>query len=400
MTETTHSQEIAIAHEHYYERGGGEHVAEELARTFDADIYTGFVNDGTTPDDVAVHDLFGHGLIGAIIRRNILPTIMVRDAFYQFAWQHVPELYDHDVIIQSGNNPGWFVPRDDQVIVKYCHSPPRNPYDQYHRKGDSRVIKLYSKAARQLYEANLAYPDVYVANSELVARRINRYWGIPEDEIEVVYPPVDTASYGPEHANSDGEYYFTFSRLTPEKRIDEIIRACNQLDAHLVVGGSGPERDHLEDIAGPTVEFVGYMSEAEKRRRLADSQAFIFNAENEDFGLCPIEAMASGTPVIGVCEGFTEYQILEGKNGFKFSRDDGNLRETIRQFERQSVSWSSDRIQAFAERFDISEFRRQIRRIVADAQKSAEISPDWQDDPTPEAVADPEPALTDGGDPA
>lgn len=404
---------IAIAHEHYYERGGGEHVAEELARTFDSDIYTGFVNDGTTPDDITVHDLFGDGLSGSIMRQNTLPAIMFRDAYYQFAWQHVPALYDHDVIIQSGNNPGWFVPKDDQVIVKYVHSPPRNPYDQFHQtietdckrwdlqtRASNLVKRLYTKSARQFYRSNTTYPDVYVANSELVARRINQSWGIDYDDIEIVYPPVDTQSYGPESAtNSDADYYLTYSRLTEKKHIDDIIRACNQLEVELVVGGSGPERDYLESIAGPTVTFVGYMSEEEKRRRLAESNAFIFAAENEDFGLCPVEAMAAGTPVIGVADGFTEQQIINRKNGYTFARDGGHLRERIRYFEQDGVEWSADRIQTFAERFDISEFQRRMREIVADAQARVEdhLQADWQRPVEQDTSSPAEPALADGG---
>lgn len=409
----TESDRIAIAHEHYYERGGGEHVAEALARTFETDIYTGFVNDGTTPDDVAVHGLFGDGLSGSIMRRNNLPAIMFRDAYYQFAWQHVPELYDHDIIIQSGNNPGWFVPKDDQVIVKYVHSPPRNPYDQFHQSIDTDcnpwdlptraanlVKRLYTKSARQFYETNTAYPDVYVANSELVARRINQSWGIDYDDIEIVYPPVDTDSYGPEYADMpDEEYYLTFSRLTEKKNIDDIIHACNELDAELVVGGSGPERDYLESIAGPTITFTSYMSESEKRRRLAEANAFIFNADNEDFGLCPVEAMAAGTPVLGVADGFTEHQIIDGKNGYTFPRSAGKLRECIRYYGRQGVDWSPDRIQRFAERFDISEFRRRMREIVSDAQAKVadQIEPDWQPVGDLDGGDSREAALADGG---
>lgn len=393
--------DIAIAHEHYYERGGGEHVAEELARTFDTDIYTGFVNEGTTPDDITVNDLFGHGLVGEVIRRNSLPAIFARDAYYQFAWQNVPELHEKDIVVQSGNNPGWFVPRDDQVVIKYVHSPPRNPYDQFHRNaGDSKILQLYAKAARQLYRANLAYPDVYVANSDLVKRRIVRYWGIPESEIEVVYPPVDTNSYGPEYARTDEEYYLTFSRLTPEKRIDEIIQAANQTGIKLIVGGSGPEREYLESIAEGNVEFVGYMSEDEKRQRLAEAKALIFNAENEDFGLVPIEAMASGTPVIGVRDGFTKQQIIDGENGYSFSREGGHLRERIRHFERHPVAWSPNEIRQFAvEQFDLGVFQTRMREIVENAVDTMEetLTPEWKKEDSHAEVEDTPKALADGG---
>lgn len=366
------TEDIAIAHEHYPERGGGEHVAEHLARTFDAPIYTGFVGHGVSiPDDVEVQDLFGHGLTGALIRRSVL----ARDAFYQFAWQDVEGLHDYDVVIQSGNNPGWYVPRDDQAVVKYVHSTLRNPYDLFHLT-DSPITKAYSHAARVLYSHTTSYPDVFVCNSELVARRVELYWGIPRDSdrVRVVYPPVDTASYGPGHAERGrGDYYFTYSRLHPAKRFDEIIKAFNQTDKQLLIGGSGPERERLEAMADDNIEFVGYVSEDKKRALAAGATAGIFAAENEDFGLVPVEFLASETPVIGVRDGYTQYQIRDGLNGHLYDRGVANLYDAIQRHESGGVEWSADEIATDAERYDTESFRSGMRKAVAHARERAEI---------------------------
>jgi glycosyltransferase involved in cell wall biosynthesis len=244
---------------------------------------------------------------------------------------------------------------------------------------------------------------VFVANSDLVARRIQLYWGIDDSMVRVVYPPTPTSSYGPSHADADRDYYFTFSRLYPSKRISEIVRAFNQLnsrghDHRLVVGGDGPARDRLEKVAGDSVKFVGYLSEADKRRRLAECKAFIFNAYQEDFGMVPIEAMASGTPVLGVRDGFTQHQILDGRNGYTYDRSDTNIVDAVRHFEANGVAWSATDIQAFAEQFSLPRFRERMRDIVAEATEAAAIQPDFG-----AAVADSAPdaatphALTDGG---
>lgn len=374
MIDNSHGESrIAVAHEHYLERGGGEHVADELARSFDADVYAGLVRPDATADDIEVSPICD-GILGAAMERSVA----VRDLVYWQAWRHAPDLHEYDVVVQSGNNPGWYVPRDDQTVVKYVHSPQRTPYDRWARTGHSPSIfrRVYTEAARQFYEETISYPEIFVANSELVGRRCRMYWGVPEDRLEVVYPPVDVESFGADHAASDAGYYFTFSRLYPSKRIDRIVEAFSLLgdDYRLVVGGDGPERDRLERLASDTVEFVGYVSEAEKRRRLAECNAFLFAAENEDFGLCPIEAFASGVPVLGVNEGYTQHQIREGESGMLFDPTPDHVAETIEEFDREGVSWGTEEIEAFADQFGRGRFRREMRHVVSTAEERSRIS--------------------------
>jgi len=120
----------------------------------------------------------------------------------------------------------------------------------------------------------------------------------------------------------------------------------------------------------------GHLAEDEKRALLAECQAVIFNAHNEDFGIVPIEAFASGTPVIGVNEGFTKHQIWEGENGYLY--DDGDainsLWAAIDYHRTNPVEWGSDRLQAFADQFSRERFNREMRTVVAQAMDS-EIAP-------------------------
>lgn len=373
------SLSIAIAHDQLKVRGGAERVAFEMARMFDAPIYAARVDDDIVPDDITAHCITD----SSIGERAMHSHYLLQDMFQMVRWQNVQELYDYDVIIENKTNPWWFVPKDDQTVVRYAHSPPRGLYDQFHRQGRGLVPRLMKLPMRSLFQQTVPYADAWLTNSDLVKYRLHWSLGVPAEDINVVYPPVDVESYCDSHA-PDKEYYFTYSRLVGHKRIGEIIAAINQLnksgDYRLVVGGTGDAEEELREQAGEDIEFVGWMSEEEKRRRLAECKALIFAAENEDFGMVPIEAFASGTPVIGVKEGFTEQQILAQKNGILWPREGGHLREAIRHFDKHGVEWSSGRIEQFAERFSTARFRERIREAVDVAVDESQPTPPWKEE--------------------
>lgn len=363
---------IAVVHEHYYERGGAEHVAEVIARTFNAPIYTGFINDEALPpdsecEDLEFHDLFGDRNFAPLVRRS--PWF--RDFYYQLAWQRLPELTEYDVIIQSGNNPGWYVPPEEQTVVKYVHTTPRTAYDLFHQRADNLVTKLYAYASRVLYAPNVSYPDSYVANSELVARRLTRYWGI--EEPTVIYPPVDVNSFAP---GEKDDFYLSFSRLTEDKRFDEIIKAFrNHPDKRLVIGGSGPKEDELKSLASnmENIEFRGYLNESEKRELLGSAKALVYAAVNEDFGMVPIEAYASGTPVIGVRDGYTKYQIRDGVTGRLYDRGAQSLADEIERFDTEGVEADASDLVDVAKSYSLEQFRESMRNAVKAAVEDAQI---------------------------
>lgn len=349
---------IAVAHEHYRNPGGGEHVAESLAEIFDAPIYTGIVRDGTLPDkDIEFHEVFS-----GIQKKLMDRSTFFRDLSYFLGWQYNSELTEYDVIIQSGNSPGWYVPHDSQVIIRYVHSTPRTPYDRFQDKGGSLSIRAYSTLARVFYLTTVPYPDVYVANSEVIQYRLRRYLDVRD--AEVVYPPVPVESYEPRKKE---DFYLTYSRMTPNKCFDEIIEAFHEHpDKRLVVGGDGPLRAELERRASDSdhIEFVGYMSEPEKRDLLGRAKALVYAARNEDFGMVPIEALASGTPVVGVDEGYTRFQIEDGRSGVLFRR--GGLSSAIDRFEEDGVSATPEDLVEAAENYSAERFAKRMRRIVAE----------------------------------
>jgi glycosyltransferase involved in cell wall biosynthesis len=375
MSSDLSNPSIAVVHEHYYERGGAEHVAEVIAQTFDAPIYTGFINEEALPPAperkrIEFHDLFGDRTLSPLVRRY--PWF--RDFYYQFAWQRLPELTEYDVIIQSGNNPGWYVPPEEQTVVKYVHTTPRTAYDLFHQRAEGFVTKLYAYASRVLYQPNIAYPDLYVANSELVGRRLTRYWDV--EEPQVVYPPTDVNSYGGSEEGPNDEFYLSFSRLTDDKRFDEIIEAFRQHpEKRLVIGGSGPKEEDLKSLAAnmDNVEFRGYLDEGEKRELLSSATALVYAAVNEDFGMVPIEAYASGTPVIGVRDGYTKYQVEDGVTGVLYDRGVQSLADAVGRFDADGVDASAPELVEVARSYGLEQFRNSMREAVHTAVERSRI---------------------------
>lgn len=365
------SQKIAVAHGNYFARGGGERVADKIADTFDAPMYYGFGNDDVQPDDDIERIKLYHP--NPISKQLVRQIHQYRDMKFMWHGMHIPELFDYDVIIESGNEFGWYVPKQmDQAIVKYVHSPPRGPYDMHYKHGSGMLHRAYSLAAKTLYRHTTSYVDVYVANSEVVAKRCKKAWDV---EPKIVYPPVDVNSYGPEWAETQRENtYLTFSRLYRHKRTREIVQAFDGLDAKLIIGGDGPQREHLESMAPDNVEVWGYLSEGEKRRLLAEVDALIFNAENEDFGLVPVEAMASGTPVLGVDDGFTKYQIRNGENGYLYDESGSPqaIAAAVEMYQQRGVSWSADDFVSFADQFSTERFEDEMMRMVELAQEQSQ----------------------------
>jgi glycosyltransferase involved in cell wall biosynthesis len=347
------TQDIAIAHEKLLGYGGAQQVAFEFARTFDAPIYTGWKDDDYVRDDVEVHQIFSERS-----KHLLKGPVALADAYHMLKWQWVEELYDYDTVIINKPACSWFVPRPDQTIIYYAHHPPRVIYDRWYRqKKPSMLKRLVNTAKRVIYKHPFDYPDKIIANSETTEYRFRRYLDIDVDEI--VHPPIRTQQFAPDAAETDG-YLLSLGSLEPRKRLGEVIEAIERTDEELFVAGDGTERNQLESRANGQVRFLGDVSEAEKPELLAGAKAFVFNAEAEDFGMSPIEAMASGTPVIGVDEGFTQEQVADGFNGVLYER--GELVDAIER--ATSMQWDESALLDYAERYSVDRFRERMREVI------------------------------------
>lgn len=375
------SDSVAVAHWGEHANGGGDRLAWELSRVFsDASFYVGYRDADIEPEDIESRQL----ITGRFLERALERGGIARQFAHLLGWQLAEPLREYDVLVTSGNEPLFYVPPDDQVWVAYIHHTNRRQSDQIAEVESSRFrplkLLLYY-AMRVAYDHNTHKPDRFVVNSEIVKRRVVKYWGVPEEKVTVVYPPVATDNYSPDDKQT-GEYYLTLSRLDWHKNVDGIVRAFNESGHQLIVAGDGPERDRLESIAKDNVEFTGFVSEERKRELLAGAKAFVFNGRDEDFGIAPVEALAAGTPLLGVEEGMTQYQVVSGKNGYQHSRSGvpQSIVDSVERFESHGVSWSPDRIAEFADRFSVSAFHDRIHDVVERTIDETDVKPDWYAD--------------------
>ncbi len=376
--------DVAVLHDRFPGIGGGETFALEAARVLDAPIYTAYVAEGTDlPADVEVipfrQSKYTSRPWNILLEwknegMNPLETLNVA---LDLTDAH-DDLPAYDVVLESAPLSKFYVPTVDQRIVHYPHSPPRWLYDLYRDRLSSfrwpiveAGVKGYAKCWRALDKEANDYVDRFVANSDLVRARIRRYY---DRDADVVYPPVT----GDWRDEGDEGYFVTWSRLAPEKRVGLIAKAFAGLDERLVIAGDGKQREPLERFAAnyDNVEVRGYVEDVESL--VARATAVVYAPKQEDFGLVGAEAMTAGKPLLGVDEGFTSYQVEEGRTGLLFEPTVTSIRETVRRFDPDD--FDADEIQAAASRYAYDRFARDLREVVdrerrADASGTAGASP-------------------------
>jgi glycosyltransferase involved in cell wall biosynthesis len=201
--------------------------------------------------------------------------------------------------------------------------------------------------------------DRFIANSETTRRRIQKYY---RRDAEIIYPPVNVDRFTPTADNKG--YFLLVSRLAPYKRADLVVNTFNKLELPLVVIGTGRDADRLRRAAGRTVTFKGFVSDRELPMWYAGARAVIFPSD-DDFGIVPVEAMASGKPVIALRRGGATETIIEGVTGEFFDEPvEAFLAETVRQFLEKEQTYDPLRIRKQAERFSCDVFRTAMTAYV------------------------------------
>jgi len=201
--------------------------------------------------------------------------------------------------------------------------------------------------------------DAFIANSRVVARRIRKRYG---RQATIINPPVDTKLYRPHEVGKHGEYFLVVSRMIPYKRLDIVIDAFNDLKLPLKVVGKGRQEAELKAKACSNITFTGPVSDAQLRELYADCRAFIFPGE-EDFGISPLEAQASGRPVIAYGAGGALETVLPGVTGEFFgAQSPASLAEVVRNFDERR--YDSQVIRRHAEGFDTEVFKSKVATFV------------------------------------
>jgi len=366
ILDSDNGMRLAIVHDNFAQMGGAERVTEAFHRTLpEADlISTLMVQDRLTPH-----------LKKQKIRTTWMQYLpwkarLFRHYFllYPFAVEGI-NLEPYDLVITScfGYAKG-VRRRKGAVHICYCHNPMRwvwRTEDYVSREGMSPLkrmaLRLLLKPLKAWEMRAAKQPDVYIANSTVVAERLKSAFGI---DSEVIPPPIDTARFRPREGEplQPGEFYLVLSRLATYKRTELAVEACTRLGRKLVVIGDGPDRKRLEAMAGPTVTFMGRLPDPAVEDHVRRCTALLFPGE-EDFGMAPLEINAAGKPVIAFRGGGATETVREGINGIFFDEPKGDsLADAIVHFE--GIEWNASVIREHAESFSLETFQQRFFRVL------------------------------------
>ena len=350
---------------------GGERCLEVFSELFpDADLFTLLHVPGSVSPVIEgrrITTSFIQRIPGAAGRyRSLLPL-------FPFAIERF-DLRGYDLVLSSSHcvAKGVRVP-NGALHLCYCFTPMRyvwDLYDDYFGERASRAVRLLmppvASALRRWDRATAARVHHFIAISRFVAERISRCYG---RQAEVIYPPVDLQRF--RLSEEAGDFYLVVSALTPYKRIDLAVEAANRLGIRLVVVGTGQEERRLRALAGGTVEFLGWRSDQEVAELYGRCRALLFPGM-EDFGIAPLEAMASGRPVVAFGRGGVQETVVPWEPGndsatgfFFFEQTVDALMDAIRRFEANAQRLSPKALRAHAEAFDRPLFKERIAACVA-----------------------------------
>ena len=324
---------VAIIHDSLTEAGGAERVLEEMLKIFpQADLYTSFVRK--TPQLRNIIKKVKKSWKG-IPFINIYKTIS-KLFVYQY-WESL-DLSKYQIVISSSDalSPKSVLTSPSTLHVCYCHTPPKFLYPEYPPVDETRIslrfrTKVLLSTIRAYDYIAAQRPDIFIANSETVKARINKYY---RRDATVIYPPVDVPAYKPTKDNL-GDYYVYIGKLQGSKGVKLAIEACNKLKRKLIVIGDGWQKKELKKVSGRHIKLLGFISDKAKIAYLKKAKGFIFPSRDEDFGIAPVEAMAYGVPVIAYYSGGPRETIVEGKTGIFFKKySTGALIDAIKRFEK------------------------------------------------------------------
>lgn len=354
---------IAIVCDWLTNQGGAEQVVWTLHEMFpEAPIFTSIYNKSKLPQ-----------FAKADVRTSFLQRWPFAKNHHQWFLNLMPiafeefDLSNYDIVLSSSHSCAkGVITKPETVHICYCHTPMRYAWDESHdyinKSSFPRFLKKWyiprSMKKIRLWDRLAAdRVEYFVANSRHIQKRIKKYY---ERDSTVIYPPVLTANFSISPTVED--YFLAVGRLIQYKRFDLIIEAFNKLGLPLQIVGDGPEYKKLKANAKPNITFVGFVPNEELSKIAAKSQALIFPQE-EDFGIVPVESMASGRPVIAYHGGGATETVVDEYTGIFFEQQTpDHLMKAVKKFEK--IKWHPEKIRQHAIQFDVSRFKREMKFFI------------------------------------
>lgn len=363
---------VALIHDHLAQDGGAEKVLKVFAEMFPEAVIYALLADKVKTEKY---------LKGRRIDTSIIQKLPGGVRHYKWYLPFMPmaveffDLREYDLVISDTSSfAKGVITAPDTPHICYCHTPTRYLWSDAHQylnelkynKWIKKVISTILVRLRIWDFLAAARVDHFIANSKTVAKRITKYY---RRDSEVIYPPVETEKFFISDLTTQAEeekYFLIGCRLVPYKRVDIVVEAFKKLggDYKLKVFGDGLDLNRLQEIAGEAtnIEFLGRISDDEKAVLYSRAQAFI-NPQEEDFGITPVESMASGRPVIAYAKGGVTETVIEGKTGLFFNSQTADaIAEVVRRF--KASDFNSKEIRIHAEKFSVQRFKEDISNFI------------------------------------
>ncbi len=364
----------ALVYDRVNKWGGAERVLLALHELFpDAPLYTSVYNEKQAKwaKVFKIKSSFLQNFPHITSNHELYPFLMPL-AFEQFNFD------DYDLVVSMTSEAAkGIITRPGTKHICYCLTPTRYLWSGYEDYFKNPMFKLISRPAVSYLRAwdkiSSNRPDFYIAASFEVKKRIKKYYGL---ESEVVYPPLSikelvhpgggrlkrSGSHDSPGVKEKGDYFLIVSRFVAYKRIDLAIEACNTLQLPLKIIGSGKEEKNLKKIAGPTIEFLGNLTDKDLMQYYTQAKALI-HPGIEDFGLTVLEAQKFKTPVIAFKAGGALETINEGKTGLFFdSQNKNSLMQKMQELD--NYSFKDEEFNKQVEKFSFSKFKSDFLSLV------------------------------------